>query len=291
VDTFGNGERGYAKGEKGVISETLEYAYTDWCMGRFAESLGRDDIAQAYYAKGKAYTNIWNEEVRWFRAKDDDGNWEAWKGKTVHGQGCRESNPFQQGWFVPHDIPGLEELMGADFLRQELISFFENTPDDFLWNDYYNHANEPVHQVPFMFNEIGMPWLTQKWTRKICDTAYGADRYGICGNEDVGQMSAWYVLAAMGIHPICPGDNKYQITSPVFSTIEMALDSKYYPGKKFTIKAKNNSAENIYIQSIRLNGKPLERFYILHDEIVSGGILEMEMGPDPAGLSERYTYE
>jgi predicted alpha-1,2-mannosidase len=287
VDTFGNGERGYAKGEKGVISETLEYAYTDWCMGRFAESLGRDDIAQAYYAKGKAYTNIWNEEVRWFRAKDDDGNWEAWKGKTVHGQGCRESNAFQQGWFVPHDIPGLEELMGADFLRQELISFFENTPDDFLWNDYYNHANEPVHQVPFMFNEIGMPWLTQKWTRKICDTAYGADRYGICGNEDVGQMSAWYVLAAMGIHPICPGDNKYQITSPVFSTIEMALDSKYYPGKKFTIKAKNNSAENIYIQSIRLNGKPLERFYILHDEIVSGGLLELEMGPEPAGLSER----
>jgi len=94
VDTFGNGERGYAKGEKGVISETLEYAYTDWCMGRFAESLGRDDIAQAYYAKGKAYTNIWNEEVRWFRAKDDEGSWEAWKGKTVHGQGCRESNPF-----------------------------------------------------------------------------------------------------------------------------------------------------------------------------------------------------
>lgn len=287
VDTFGNGERGYAKGEKGVISETLEYAYTDWCFGRFAESLGKEEIAGEYYAKSKAYTNLWNEEVRWFRPKDDDGNWAAWKGKTVHGQGCRESNPYQQGWFVPHDIPGLVELMGPEFFEQELVSFFENTPDDFLWNDYYNHANEPVHQVPFMFNEIGMPWLTQKWTRKICDTAYGADRYGICGNEDVGQMSAWYVLASMGIHPICPGDNKYQITSPVFSRVEIALDSNYYPGKKFTIVAKNNSAENIYIQSIRLNGKPLDRFYILHDEIVFGGILELEMGPKPAGLSER----
>jgi predicted alpha-1,2-mannosidase len=291
VDRFGNGERGYAPGDKGVISETLEYAYTDWCLGRFAESLGHERIAAEYYAKSTAYTNLWNEEVRWFRAKDDAGNWEPWKGKAVHGQGCRESNPFQQGWFVPHDVSGLEALMGADFFRQELVAFFEQTPDDFLWNDYYNHANEPVHHAPFLFNEIGMPWLTQKWTRKICDTAYGADRYGICGNEDVGQMSAWYVLAAMGIHPICPGDNKYQITSPVFSRIEIALDSAYYTGKQFTILAKNNSAENIYIQSIKLNGKPLSRFYILHDEIVSGGILEMEMGPEPKGISKRQNHE
>jgi predicted alpha-1,2-mannosidase len=287
VDRFGNGERGYAPGHKGVISETLEYAYTDWCVGRFAESLGRDGLAAEYYAKSLAYTNLWNEEVRWFRAKDDDGNWEPWKGKTVHGQGCRESNPFQQGWFVPHDIPGLVKLMGRDFFVQELVSFFEKTPDDFLWNDYYNHANEPVHQVPFMFNEIGMPWLTQKWTRKICDTAYGVDRYGICGNEDVGQMSAWYVLAAIGIHPICPGDNKYQITSPVFSKVEIQLDPAFYSGEKFTIFARDNSPENIYIQSIKLNGEPLDRFYILHDEMVSGGILELEMGPEPAGLSER----
>ncbi len=281
VERFGNGERGYAKGEKGVISETLEYAYTDWCLGRFAESLGKDAIADEYYAKSKAYKSIWNEEVRWFRAKDDAGQWLPWEGKTVHGQGARESNPFQQGWFVPHDIPGLTELMGADFLKQELLSFFENTPDDFLWNDYYNHANEPVHQVPFMFNEIGMPWLTQKWTRKICADAYGIDPFGICGNEDVGQMSAWYVLAAIGIHPICPGDNKYQITSPVFSRVEIQLDPDYYFGGSFQILAHNNSAENVYIQSARLNGKTLERRYLLHDEIVSGGTLELNMGPNP----------
>ena len=281
VERFGNGERGYAKGEKGVISETLEYAYTDWCLGRFAESLGKDAIADEYYAKSKAYKSIWNEEVRWFRAKDDAGQWLPWEGKTVHGQGARESNPFQQGWFVPHDIPGLTELMGADFLKQELLSFFGNTPDDFLWNDYYNHANEPVHQVPFMFNEIGMPWLTQKWTRKICADAYGIDPFGICGNEDVGQMSAWYVLAAIGIHPICPGDNKYQITSPVFSRVEIQLDPDYYFGGSFQILAHNNSAENVYIQSARLNGKTLERRYLLHDEIVSGGTLELNMGPNP----------
>ena len=111
----------------------------------------------------------------------------------------------------------------------------------------------------------------------------------VAGRAESGSCvlwSAWYVLAAMGIHPICPGDNKYQITSPVFSRIEIELDSKYYPGKQFMILAKNNSAENVYIQSIKLNGKPLNRFYILHNEIVSGGILELEMGPEPIRLSK-----
>ena len=147
-----------------------------------------------------------------------------------------------------------------------------------VWNNYYNHPNEPVHHVPFMFNEIGMPEQTQKWTRKICEAAYGTDAFGLCGNEDVGQMSAWYVLAAIGIHPINPGDSRYQITSPVFNRIDINLDDKYYKGKKFTIIAHNNSSENIYIKSIKLNGKALDRYWISHKEIVSGGILELEMG-------------
>ena len=283
VDRFGNGTRGYAEGEKGMISETLEYAYSDWCLGRFADSLGKKKIAAEYYARSKAYTNLWDDQVRWFRSKDKVGNWLPWQGKTVHGQGCRESNPYQQGWFVPHDVPGLVKLMGHEQFTRDLVSFFENTPDDFRWNDYYNHANEPVHQAPFLFNEIGMPWLTQKWTRKICAEAYGVGRFGICGNEDVGQMSAWYALAAMGLHPICPGDNKYQITSPVFSKIIINLDAKYYSGKTFIIIATNNSSANIYIQSMKLNGKPLDRHWISHQEITEGGLLEMEMGPTPSG--------
>jgi predicted alpha-1,2-mannosidase len=282
VDKFSNGDRGYAKGVKGVISETLEYAYSDWCLGHFAEQLGKQEIANEYYEKSKAYKNLWNAEVQWFRAKDDIGNWEQWQGKTMHGQGCRESNPYQQGWFVPHDIPGLVELMGREYFSSELLALFENTPDDFLWNDFYNHANEPVHHVPFMFNEIGMPWLTQKWTRKICDNAYGTDRYGICGNEDVGQMSAWYVLAAIGIHPICPGDGKYQITSPVFSKVEIQLDPDYYTGKTFTIEAHNNSGENIYIQKAELNGQALNHSWIHHRDIACGGKLELWLGPTPS---------
>ena len=132
-----------------------------------------------------------------------------------------------------------------------------------------------------MFHLCGVPHLTQKYTRQICKDAYGIDAFGLCGNEDVGQLSAWYVLASIGIHPINPGDNKYQITSPVFNTIEINLDQNYYTGKTFKIIAHRNSEENIYIQSIKLNDKPLDRFYITHEEITKGGILEMEMGSEP----------
>ncbi|TKG95771.1 glycoside hydrolase family 92 protein [Puteibacter caeruleilacunae] len=284
VDTFSNGMIGFSPKR---VSMTMEYAYTDWCMGKFAESLDKPEIATEYYRRSKNYRNLWNKEVAWFRARTVDGGWTQWAGKTKHGQGCIESNPFQQGWFVPHDIDGLKKLMGGnEAFRDTLISFFENTPSDFLWNDYYNHPNEPVHHVPFMFNTAGVPHLTQKWTRKICNTAYGTDAYGLCGNEDVGQMSAWYVLAAIGIHPICPGDNIYQITSPVFNRVELNLDQEYYTGKKFIIEVKNNSPNNIYIQSIKLNGKPLKRFWITHQEIVTGGVLEMQMGKEPVVCEE-----
>jgi len=276
VDRFGNNALGYTANS---ISVTLEYAYTDWCVGRFAESLNKPDIANEYYQRSLNYKNIWNEETGWFCAKDKDNNWNEWRGKTVQGQGCVESNPYQQGWFVPHNIAGLTELMGGkDSIQKQLMQFFEKAPKDFLWNDYYNHPNEPVHNVPFIFNEIGLPRQTQKWTRRICEAAYGTDAYGLCGNEDVGQMSAWYVLAAIGIHPINPGDNKYQITSPVFNKIELQLDKEYYNGNKFIIIAHNNSKENIYIQSIKLNGEKLDRYWITHDEIVNGGVLELEMG-------------
>lgn len=292
VDVFGNKDIGYTPfnvpGSSTIfgapsISETLEFAYFDWCVARFAESLNKTDIAEKYYERSLFYKNIWNDEVAWFRSRSDDGSWLEWEGKEVQGkfggQGCVESNPYQQGWFVPHDIPGLTELMGGrEAIQKELVNFFEQTPKDFSWNNYYNHANEPVHHVPFMFNEIGLPEQTQKWTRLICEAAYGTDAFGLCGNEDVGQLSAWYVLAAVGIHPINPGDNKYQITSPVFNKIELQLDKEYYNGNKFTIIAHNNSNENIYIKSMKLNGKELNRYWITHEEIVNGGLLEFEMG-------------
>ena len=278
VEKFTNQPKGYRPGD---ISRTLEYAYTDWCVGRFADILGKDDDAATYYQRSQAYKNIYDPAVKWFHARNSDGSWTNWKGKTVHGQGCVESNPYQQGWFVPHDVEGLIELLGKDYFTSELIAFFEKAPSKFTWNDYYNHPNEPVHQVAFMFPYIGKPWLTQKWSRIVCDNAYGTGVDGLCGNEDVGQMSAWYILASTGFHPVCPGDEIYIITSPLFEKVTYTLDQRYAEGKTFTIVAKDNSDKNRYIQSVKLNGKQLDRLWITHKEIISGGTLELQMGEKP----------
>ena len=171
--------------------------------------------------------------------------------------------------------------MGEDFFERELTAFFDKAPAGLEWNNYYNHPNEPCHHVAFLFNYIEKPWLTQKWTRTICDRAYGTGPRGLGGNEDLGQMSAWYVLAAIGLHPVCPGDGIYQLTSPVFEEITLQLDPTYASGQTFRVLAHNNSPENIYIQSAKLNNHPLERAWIAHNEITAGGCLEFEMGPRP----------
>lgn len=277
---FGNGESGYSVAPYG-ISWTLEYAYSDWCMAVLAKSLGKNTDIAAFEKKAQAYRNIFDtEDKMWFRPRKENGEWEPWpeKGILAEWYGCIESNPYQQGWFVPHDIDGMAELMGGkEKAITNLQNLFEQTPEDYHWNDYYNHANEPVHHVPFLFNRLGAPWLTQQWTRHICRHAYKNEVEGLTGNEDVGQMSAWYILAASGLHPICPGDTRYEITSPVFSKIVFNLDS----GKTFTITANNNSPENIYIQEIRLNGKVHPGYYILHEDIINGGELVLNMGNKP----------
>ncbi|MEQ8211024.1 MAG: GH92 family glycosyl hydrolase [Lacipirellulaceae bacterium] len=278
VERFGNHPRGFTPNS---LSHTVEYAYSDWCVGRLAETLNKPAHARKYYHRSLAYRNLWDTEVRWLRGKDDDGNWLKWSKKTDYGQGCTESNPYQQAWFVPHDVSGLIELMGHEYFEEELIAFFEKAPDDLQWSDYYNHPNEPCHHVAFLFNYINKPWLTQKWTRALCSTAYGLGPYGLGGNEDLGQMSAWYVLAAAGLHPVCPGDGMYQLTSPVFDEVTLRLDPDFYSGSTLRIVAKKNSPENIYIQSVELNGKDLSRCWISHDEVVAGGTLIFEMGPSP----------
>lgn len=278
VEKFGNGELGYTPRS---ISHTLEYAYFDWCVGQLADTLGKKEDAHTYLAKSLNYKNNWNDSIGWFAGRNADGTWGEWKGVLNHDLYCVESNPLQQGWFVPHDVYGLIQLKGKESFDSTLEEFFDKVPEDFLWNDYYNHANEPVHHVPFMFAYSGKPYLTQKWTRAICDRAYGPDVMGLVGNEDEGQMSAWYVLAAMGMHPVCPGDNVYILTSPVFSKVEIALDKRYYKGDRFTVIAHDNSDRNIYIQRAKLNGKELNRAWITHDEVVNGGTLEFYMGETP----------
>ena len=280
---FGNDELGYT-GPPLSISNTLEYAYTDWCISQLAKELGKTDDAELFLQKGQAYRNIFDRERDWFRPRKEDGTWEEWpeNGRLEEWYGCVESNPYQQGWFVPHDIEGMVEIMGGkDKVINDLTGMFEKTPEDLLWNDYYNHANEPVHHVPFLFNRLGTPWQTQQWTRHICDKAYANKVEGIVGNEDVGQMSAWYVLAASGIHPVCPGETRFEITSAVFDKVEFKLDKNYYKGDKFTIITHDNSSGNIYIQKAVLNGAEYNDCHIDFSKIAEGGTLELYMGNEP----------
>jgi predicted alpha-1,2-mannosidase len=264
---------------------TLEYAYSDWCLSQLAGRLGKKEDEAEYGKKALNYRNVFDDSVKWFRPRKENGSWEPWpaQGRLQQDYGTVESNPYQQGWFVPQDIPGMVQLMGGrDKVKADLENFFERTPENMMWNDYYNHANEPVHHVPFLFNRIGFPWLTQKWTRAICSRAYHNSVEGLVGNEDVGQMSAWYVLAASGLHPVCPGATRYEITSPVFSRVVIGLDPAYAKGKRFTIIARNNSPENVYIQSANLNGRPYEHCYLDYADISAGGVLELKMGGTPA---------
>lgn len=224
--------------------------------------------------RGQNYRNTFDPEVGWFRPRHADGVYDLWpeNARTIESYGCVESNLYQQGWFVPHDIPGMIELMGGkEKTLNDLSSFFEKAPESLLWNQYYNHANEPVHLVPFLFNHLDAPWLTQKWTRHICDKAYRNAVEGIVGNEDVGQMSAWYVLTASGIHPSCPGSTRYEITSPVFNEIRIHLDPDYFKGKKFVIRTLNNSKTNRYIRKARLNNREYNKCYLDFKDIVAGG--------------------
>ncbi|WP_295729011.1 GH92 family glycosyl hydrolase [uncultured Muribaculum sp.] len=284
-DMFGTKALGYAP-EPLSVSCTLEYAYADWCLSRLARACGDDSVASEFERRAQAYRNVFDESVGWFRPRKADGTWMPWNPDdsplTREGYGCIESNLYQQGWFVPHDPEGMARLMGGKPAAiSALDTLFSKTPGDMKWNAYYNHANEPVHFVPYIYNRLGAPWLTQLHTRDICRSAYGVGVEGLVGNEDVGQMSAWYVLSASGIHPSCPGESSLEITSPVFDEVEYCLDDRYHKGGKFRIIAHGNSHGNIYIDHALLNGRPYDKCRIDFDEISAGGVLELFMSPIP----------
>jgi predicted alpha-1,2-mannosidase len=280
-DKFSNKDGQGFYGPPLSISNTLEYAYTDWCLAQIAKALGKEADAQRFTKKGLYYRAIFDSSKGWFRPRLDSGEWEPWPedALTIEGYGCIEANPYQQGWFVPHDVKGMVELMGGrDSVLKRLDTFFENTPENMLWNSYYNHANEPVHHVAYLYNRLQSPWQTQKWTRFTCKKAYFNSVEGLVGNEDAGQMSAWYVLSSTGIYPLCPGETSYEITSPVFDKITYTIPET---GKQFTIVAHNNSPENIYIQSAKLNGQAYNKSNIAHSDILNGATLELFLGTQP----------
>jgi predicted alpha-1,2-mannosidase len=200
-----------------------------------------------------------------------------------------EGNAWQYSFYAPHDVPGLIGMMGRDEFNKRLKDGFEKSREarftSLAYVDYINHGNQPNMQAPYLFNWSGMPWETQYWVREIMNVFYGTTpEDGYQGDEDEGQMSAWFVMSALGLFQMDGGTSTkpiYEIGSPLFEKAVILLDEKYYPGGKFTIEARNNSKENKYVQSATLNGKPLEKPWFYHSELVAGGSLVLEMGPEP----------
>lgn len=289
-------ELGYVPNEDGQVSNTLEYAYDDWCAGQFALALGKTNEAKMFMARADAFKKVWDPSVKYIRMKHRDGTWvKDWSPyccTAFGGPGYLEGNAWQYSFFKPHDVQGIINLMGKDEFNNRLdAGFVKSANFDFNADgDMYdrvpvNHGNQPNMQAAWLFNYSGKPWLTQKWTRAIMTQYYGSTPYhGWLGDEDEGQMGAWYVMAAMGLFETDGGSSIkpfYEIGSPLFPKATIILDNHYYKGKTFTIEAKNTSAVNKYVQSAMFNGKPLNKPWIYHADVVAGGHLVLVMGPKP----------
>ncbi len=273
------------------VSNTLEYAYDDWCVAQMAKALGKTGDYKEFMRRSRFYKNVFDKSVGYMRAKDRAGNWEK-NFSPFSGRGFVEGNSWQFTWFVPHDVAGLVELMGRDEFNRRLDKGLEDSVDnrfnatgDRMASFPINHGNQPNMQSAWLFNHSGKPWLTQKWTREIMARYYGTGPIdGWPGDEDQGQMGAWYVMTAMGLFQMdggCAAKPIYEIGSPIFDRVVIHLDKRYYPGGRFTIETKNNSAENRYIQSATLNNKPLNKPWFHHKELANGGTLTLQMGPEP----------
>jgi predicted alpha-1,2-mannosidase len=263
-------------------SLTLEYAYDDWCAAQMAKALGKMDDYRYFSKRAENYRNIWDASVGYFRAKHRDGTWVE-DFSPSQTKGFLEGTAWQYSFYVPHDMKGLIELMGKDELVRRLHKGFEDSRPSFA-RGVVDMGNEQNMQALWIFNYAGAPWLTQKWTREVMEHSYFAKPAGYTGDEDEGQMGSFFVLMAMGLFEMdggCSTKPTYEIGSPLFNRIVVHLDRKYYPGRQFAIEAKNNSPENVYIQSATLNGKPLDKPWIYHSDVVKGATLVLTMGPEP----------
>ncbi|MBA7661747.1 hypothetical protein ES703_69767 [subsurface metagenome] len=277
-------ELGYVPVEKGPVSNTLEYAYDDWCVAQMAKALGKKGDYAYFIKRAGDYKNVFDPSIGYMRPKHADGSWVK-DSNPFSRKGFVEGNSWQYTWFVPHDVEGLIKLLGKERFNKRLVEGFENARPNFVSRRYVNHGNQPNMQAAYLFNYSGRPWLTQKWAREIMEHYYGTGPVdGYPGDEDQGQMGAWYVMSAMGLFEMRGGaaiKPIYEIGSPIFDKIIIHLDDKYYGGGKFVIETKNNSKKNKYIQSASLDGKSLNKPWFYHSQLVDGGKLVLQMGPEP----------
>ena len=260
------------------VSKTLEYCYDDWCIDQMAKELGTEDEMQRYHQRAHFYENVYDKSTGFMRGKSFDRKWLSPFDPLINSA-YSEGNAYQY-MFVPHDVEGLIDLMGGDkqFSQWLDVLFTLESGENSGQNiGQYWHGNEPGHHLPYMYDYTGEAWKTQSLVHKILTEQYSDAPDGLAGNEDCGQMSAWYILSSLGFYPVSPGQDIYAMGSPLFEEAVIHLEN----GNKFVVKANNISPENIYIQSATLNGKPYSKSFLHHEDIMNGSELVFEMGPKP----------
>ena len=285
-------ELGYVPAEKirESVSRTLDYCYDDWCIAQIAKFLHKENDFNYFIKRAGDYQNLFDKSTGFMRGKFADGKWRVPFSPAfsdVENPDYTEGDAWQWTWFVPQDVEGLINLMGGrQNFTQKLDSLFEQSsavnsetaPIDVSGMiGQYSQGDEPSHQIAYLYDYAGEPWKTQAYTRKICETLYTDSADGLCGNDDCGQMSAWYIFSVMGFYPVNPAAGIYAIGSPMLNKVSIDVGRN----KHFTLIANNVSKENKYIQSAELNGKPLNLTYITQKEIMNGGTLIFNMGNKP----------
>ncbi|NLR94166.1 GH92 family glycosyl hydrolase [Flammeovirga agarivorans] len=284
---------GFIPSDKGneSVTKTLEYAYDDWCIAQVAKKVGDEKTYMKYMKRSEAYKPLFDKETEFMRGLSTKGKYrlpfDPAEANHRENTDYTEGNAYQHSWFVLQDVQGLIDLYPSKeaFLKKldELFTASSEltganvSPDITGLIGQYAHGNEPSHHIAYLYNYAGEPWKTQEKVREIMDTQYDNTPEGIAGNEDCGQISAWYVFSALGFYPVNPAQGLYVVGSPIFE--ESTINTSN--GKSFTVTANNVSEKNKYIQSITLNGEKLDRLYITHEEIMNGGQLVFEMSETP----------
>lgn len=285
-------DKGFIPAEKSgtSISNTLEYAYDDWCIAQLAKKLNKQDVYETYMKRSTNWNNNFDPSTGFMRAKDASGKFlPKFDVMSTHGQGFIEGNSWNYSFFVPHNPVALIDKMGGKqkFAARLDTLFTMHLPDEFFADTEditregiiggYVHGNEPAHHVAYLYNWAGQPWKTQERVRKILKMQYKAAPDGLGGNDDCGQMSAWYMFSSLGFYPVSPGSDTYSLGSPAVKSAVLNLEN----GKTFTVDAINQSDKNLYVQKVLLNGKPVTDHEIRHADIVNGGKLTFYMGSKP----------
>ncbi|MFO7843696.1 MAG: glycoside hydrolase family 92 protein, partial [Bacteroidales bacterium] len=285
-------QSGYVPEDKSSssVSKTLEYAYDDWCISQIADYTDNQKIYRKYTERSTNYKNVFDKKTGFMRPKYADGTWkQGFNTLSTHGQGFIEGNAWNYSLYVPHQpeqmiqmmggknvfVPHLDSLFTMEIDDEHFAHTEDITRDGIIGN--YVHGNEPGHHIPYLYNWTHQAWKTQERVRLIMQTMYSNTPDGLCGNDDAGQMSAWYIFSALGFYPVCPGSEQYATGSPLVKSATLHFES----GKKLNIMVKNQNPQNVYVQKITFNGEEIKNYQLLHRQLIKGGHLTFYMSDEP----------